>query len=171
MSSYNLSELFEQVVAKVPDAEAMVTSDRRLTYAQLDERATRLANGLRGLGIVEGDKVGLHLQNGTEYLEGMLAAFKLRAIPVNINYRYVERELEHLYNLTDLAALVVHRQYAPLVAAIKANVPTLQSVIVVDDGSGAEVGADSLEYETLLASADSNADFSGRSGDDLYIAC
>ena len=95
MSSYNLSELFEQVVAKVPDAEAVVTSGRRLTYAQLDERATRLANGLRGLGIGEGDKVGLHLQNGTEYIEGMLAAFKLRTIPVNINYRYVERELEH----------------------------------------------------------------------------
>src|SRR5882757_9042154 len=100
MSSYNLSELFEQVAAKVPGSEALVTSGRRLTYAQLEERATRLANALRELGIRREDKVGLHLQNGTEYLEGMLAAFKLSAIPVNINYRYVERELEHLYNLT-----------------------------------------------------------------------
>jgi acyl-CoA synthetase (AMP-forming)/AMP-acid ligase II len=171
MSSYNLSELFEQVVAKVPEAEALVTSTQRLTYAELDDRANRLANALCQLGIGESDKVGLHLQNGAEYLEGMLAAFKLRAIPVNINYRYVERELEHLYNLTDLSALVVHRQYAPLVDAIKANVPTLQSVIVVDDGSGADVGADTLEYEHLLAAADRNAHFPGRSGDDLYIAC
>ena len=74
MSSYNLSELVEQVVAKVPDAEAVVTSSRRLTFAQLDERATRLANALRSLGIGRDDKVGLHLQNGSEYLEGMLAA-------------------------------------------------------------------------------------------------
>jgi acyl-CoA synthetase (AMP-forming)/AMP-acid ligase II len=171
MSSYNLSELFEQVVAKVPDAEALVTSDRRLTYSQLDERATRLANALRDLGIGESDKVGLHLQNGTEYIEGMLAAFKLRAIPVNINYRYVERELEHLYNLTDVKALVVHRQYAPLVAAIKANVKTLQSVIIVEDESDAAVGPETLSYETLLNEASVQADFPGRSGDDLYIAC
>src|SRR5690349_794018 len=112
MSSYNLSELFERVVGKVPDAEALVTSTRRLTYAQLDERATRLANALREFGIGAEDKVGLHLQNGTEYIEGMLAAFKLRAIPVNINYRYVERELEHLYNMMELKALLVHQQYA-----------------------------------------------------------
>jgi acyl-CoA synthetase (AMP-forming)/AMP-acid ligase II len=171
MSSYNLSELFEQVVAKVPDAEALVTSHRRLTYSQLDERATRLANALRELGIGESDKVGLHLQNGTEYIEGMLAAFKLRAIPVNINYRYVERELEHLYNLTDLKALVVHRQYAPLVAAIKANLKTLQSVIVVEDESDTAVGPETLSYEALLDEASVQADFPGRSGDDLYIAC
>jgi acyl-CoA synthetase (AMP-forming)/AMP-acid ligase II len=170
MSSYNLSELFEQVVAKVPDAEALVTSDRRLTYSQLNERATRLANALRELGVGESDKVGLHLQNGTEYIEGMLAAFKLRAIPVNINYRYVERELEHLYNLTDLKAVIVHQQYAPLVAAIKPNVPTLQSVIVVDDDSDAAIG-DALAYESLLEAASADGDFPGRSGDDLYIAC
>jgi acyl-CoA synthetase (AMP-forming)/AMP-acid ligase II len=171
MTSYNLSELFEQVVARVPNAEALVTSDKRLTYSQLNERANRLANALRDLGIGESDKVGLHLQNGSEYLEGMLAAFKLRAIPVNINYRYVERELEHLYSLTDLKALVVHRQYAPLVAAIRPNVATLQSVIVVDDGSGVEPGEDTLFYEPVLEAASASNDFPGRSGDDLYISC
>jgi acyl-CoA synthetase (AMP-forming)/AMP-acid ligase II len=171
MSSYNLSQLFEQVVAKVPDAEALVTSERRLTYAQLDERANRLANGLRSLGIGESDKVGLHLQNGTEYIEGMLAAFKLRAIPVNINYRYVERELEHLYNLTDLKTVIVHRRYAPLVAAIQANVGTLQSVIVVDDESAAAVSPEAFRYADLLADSSPRANFPGRSGDDLYIAC
>ena len=176
MSSYNLSELFETVAAKVPSSEALVTSGRRLTYAQLDERATRLANALRELGIGREAKVGLHLQNGTEYLEGMLAAFKLSAIPVNINYRYVERELEHLYNLTELSAVIVHRQYAPLVSAIRPRVETLRHVIVVDDGrldgSGtAEPGAQTLAYEQVLAAASTASDFPGRTSDDLYIAC
>ena len=171
MSSYNLSELFEQVAAKVPAAEAVVTATRRLTYAQLDERATRLANALRTLGIGAADKVGLHLQNGSEYLEGMLAAFKLRAIPVNINYRYVERELEHLYNLTDLAAVIAHRQYAPLVQAVKPRVETLRHVIIVDDESSADSGPDALAYESLLAGAEATGEFSGRTSDDLYIAC
>jgi acyl-CoA synthetase (AMP-forming)/AMP-acid ligase II len=171
MSSYNLSELFERVVARVPDSEALVTSDRRLTFTELNERATRLANALRELGIGADDKVGLHLQNGTEYVEGMLAAFKLRAVPININYRYVERELEHLYNMTDLSAVIVHRQYAPLVSAIKAKVQTLRHVIVVDDPSGAQAGTDALDYEPLLAGASTSEDFPGRSSDDLYIAC
>ncbi len=171
MSSYNLSELFEQVARKVPDAQALVTAGRRLTYAQLDERANRLANALRRLGIAAGDKVGLHLQNGTEYLEGMLAAFKLRAIPVNINYRYVERELEHLYGMMELKALVVHQQYAPRVAAVKPQVKTLERVIVVDDDSGVDPGKDVLGYEPLLAEASPEPDFPGRSSDDLYIAC
>jgi acyl-CoA synthetase (AMP-forming)/AMP-acid ligase II len=171
MSSYNLSELFEQVAAKVPSSEALVTSARRLTYAELEGRATRLANALRELGISREDKVGLHLQNGSEYLEGMLAAFKLSAVPVNINYRYVERELEHLYNLTELAVVIVHRQYAPLVAAIRSRIQTLRHVIVVDDASSAQPGDDTFQYEQLLSGAKAEADFPGRTSDDLYIAC
>ncbi len=171
MASYNLSELFEQVAAKVPGSQALVTSARRLTYAELEERATRLANALRARGVGREDKVGLHLQNGTEYLEGMLAAFKLSAIPVNINYRYVERELEHLYNLTELAAVIVHRQYAPLVNAIRPRVQTLRHVVVVEDGSSAEAGSDARAYEQALSEAPAAADFAGRTSDDLYIAC
>ena len=44
-------------------------------------------------GVGAGDHVGLYLYNGHEFLEAMLAAFKLRAVPININYRYVEDEL------------------------------------------------------------------------------
>src|SRR5436853_630369 len=72
-------------------------------------------------GIGAGDHVGLQLLNGAEYLEGMLAAFKLRAVPVNVNYRYVERELAYLYDNADLAGLVVHRRFAPVVAAVLAD--------------------------------------------------
>ena len=171
MPSYNLSELFERVAAKAASSEALVTSARRLTYAELDERATRLANALRALGIGREDKVGLHLANGTEYLEGMLAAFKLSAIPVNINYRYVERELEHLYNLTDLAAVIVHRQYAPRVSAVRQRVETLRHVLLVEDGSAVEPGSEMLEYEHVLSESAAGAEFAGRSSDDLYIAC
>src|SRR4051812_3561673 len=91
--SYNLSALFEQVADAVPDREALVTPARRLTFRELDERATRAAHLLAELGIGRGDHVGLQLLNGSEYLELMLGAYKLRAVPVNVNYRYVEREL------------------------------------------------------------------------------
>ena len=93
---FNLADLFESVADRVPDAPAVVAGDRRLTFAQLDDRANRLAHHLAAGGIGPHDFVGLHLVNGTEYLEGMLACFKLRAVPVNVNWLYVEAELRHL---------------------------------------------------------------------------
>ena len=52
---------------------------------------------LAAAGVGRDDFVGIQLPNGTEYLEAMIAAFKLRAVPVNVNYRYVDAELRHLY--------------------------------------------------------------------------
>jgi acyl-CoA synthetase (AMP-forming)/AMP-acid ligase II len=116
--TYNLSELIERTTDAVPDRLALVTDRRTLTYQQLDRRANRLAHHLRSAGLGAGDMIGLHLHNGTEYIEAMLAAFKIRAVPVNINYRYVESELEQLYRYTDLAALVFHRSFASVVAPV-----------------------------------------------------
>jgi acyl-CoA synthetase (AMP-forming)/AMP-acid ligase II len=170
MSSFNLSELFELVADAVPERTAVVSPARRQTYAELDERATRLANHLAANGIGAGDHVGLQLLNGTEYLEGMLAAFKLRAVPVNINHRYVERELAHLFDDADLAALVVHGTFAARVAAVAPRIDTLRHVVVVDDGTDVPEGLGAVDYEAALASSPSTRSFPGRSGDDLYIA-
>ena len=171
MSTFNLSELFESVVDVAGDRTAVISPGRRLTYRELDDRANRLAHHLAASGIGAGDHVGLYLHNGTEYLEAMLAAFKLRAVPVNINYRYVERELEHLFADADLAALVFHATFADRVAAVAPNMPTLRHLIAVADGSdAASSGVEATDYEAALADSPSTRDFTGRSGDDHYIA-
>src|SRR4051794_3975855 len=113
--SFQLATLFEAVADADPGREVLVAGDRRATYRDLEERANRLAHVLAEGGVGPGDTVGLQLMNGFEYVEGMLAAFKLRAIPVNINYRYVERELRYLFDDAGLTALVYHRQFAPRV--------------------------------------------------------
>jgi acyl-CoA synthetase (AMP-forming)/AMP-acid ligase II len=87
---FNLADLFECVADTVPSSVALVFGARRLSYADLDERATRLANALLSLGVRAGDNVGLYLYNCAEYIEAMLACYKIRAVPVNVNYRYVE---------------------------------------------------------------------------------
>ena len=143
--TFQLADLFEAVADADPDREVLVVGDRRLTYRELDERANRLANALAAAGIGPGDAVGLQLANGSEYVEGMLAAFKLRAIPVNINYRYVERELRYLYEDSGIVALLVHRAFAPR-AATALDAP-LRLVLDVDDGSGEEPVAGSSPYE------------------------
>jgi acyl-CoA synthetase (AMP-forming)/AMP-acid ligase II len=99
----------------------------------------------------------------------MLGAYKLRAVPVNVNYRYVERELAHLYDDADLRALVYHRQFSPRVAVARAGT-ALEHFVVVDDDSDAPPVPGSVGYEDTLAPADPARDFVDRSGDDVYIA-
>jgi acyl-CoA synthetase (AMP-forming)/AMP-acid ligase II len=153
---YNLADLFESVVDTVPEREALVCGDRRLTFADLDARANRLAHHLAASGVGAGDHVGVQLYNGLEYVETLLACLKLRAVPININYRYVAAELAYLYDDADLVALVVDPEFAE--RAAEARTPGLRHVLLA--------GAD---YEDALAAAPPERDFAPRSADDHYI--
>lgn len=168
--SFNLSELFERVADAVGDRDAIVLLNERLTYAALDVRANRVAHHLAARGIGPGDHVGLMLRNCTEHLEVMLGCFKLRAIPVNINYRYVERELAHLFADADVVALVYHQGFSPAVAAVLAPTTPLRTLLVVDDDWGAEPVDGSIRYRDALAATSDRRDFTGRSGEDIYCA-
>jgi len=171
VSGFNLADLFELVADRVPDREVVVSPARRLTYRALEERSNRLANALAAAGVGAGDHLGLQLVNGSEYLEGMLAAFKLSAVPVNVNFRYVESELRHLYDDADLVAVIHHRQFSPRVATAAEGASLVKHLLVVDDGSDVDAASGAVDYEQALrdAPADrpSGAD---RSGDDCYIA-
>ncbi len=166
---FNLADLFEIVADAVPDREAVVVGDRRLPDGELDQRANRLARHLAGVGVGAGDHVGLQLMNGSEYVEGMLAAFKLRAVPINVNYRYVESELRYLYDDADLVALIYHRGFGPRVAAMAGQVPSLHSLLVVEDGSDAETASDSASYEAALEASRPERPGVTRSSDDVYM--
>ncbi len=170
---FQLADLFESVADAVPDREAVVYGERRLTFRQLDARATQLARYLRGQGIGPGDHVGLDLYNCNEYLEGALAAFKLRASPVNINFRYVEEELRYLCDDADLKALIFHREFAPRVAAVAPRLPAIRTLVYVDDGSGASLDDAPLsavvEYESAIRDQSTVRDFAERSPDDVYL--
>ena len=168
---FNLADLFECVAARVPDREVVVWRDTRLTYRQLDRRANRLAHGLEDLGLGARDHVGLLMYSRPEYLEAMVATYKIRALPINVNYRYVAEELAYLFDNAELRALVVEASFAPIVAPILGRLPRLEHVIVVDDGSH-QGGAlsDAPDYEAFLTANSPSAGFGPRSSDDLYIA-
>ncbi len=167
---YNLADLFECVADAVPDRDALVCGDRRLTFAQVDERATRLAHHLQSQGVGVGDHVGVYMYSCAEWIETALAAFKLRAVPVNINFRYVEDELRYLFDDADLVAVVYHREFAPRVAAVARDLPLLRTFVHVEDGIAADLsGTASTEYEAALTNVSPSRDFGDRSGDDLYL--
>jgi 3-oxocholest-4-en-26-oate---CoA ligase len=171
MTTYNLSELVEATTDVVPDRIALVTEQRQLSFADLDARANQLAHHLRAAGFGPGDMIGLHLHNGTEYVEAMLAAFKIRAVPVNINYRYVAGELEALYRYTDLAGLIFHRGFSSVVAPVTARVPAIRHLLVVADGSDDAPPDDALDYESALRGWPAGRSFAGRTSDDIYVTC
>ena len=101
---WNIADLFEASVDAVPERTALVAGAKRRTYAELERRANRLAHHLAAHGISRDDHVGIHAYNCAEFVEGMLACFKLRAVPINVNYRYVEQELAYLFDNADLVA-------------------------------------------------------------------
>jgi acyl-CoA synthetase (AMP-forming)/AMP-acid ligase II len=99
----------------------------------------------------------------------MIAAYKLRAVPINVNYRYVPAELRALFADADLRALIVHRAFAPRTLEASEELPLLRTTLVVEDGSRVALPDPIDDYETALAYASEKRDFSGRSADDLYI--
>ena len=166
----NIADLLEHAVDAVPERTAVVCGETRVTYAELEERANRLAHHLAGNGVGTGGHVALYARNGVEHVVALFAVFKLRAIAINVNYRYVEGELDYLFDNADVVALVHERQYTPLVQNVVGNHEKLQHVVVIEDGTDHDVSAyDGVAWADALADGSSDRDFEPRSNDDLYI--
>ncbi len=163
-SQFHLADLFEAVAATVPDRIAIESDSLRLTYAELDDRSDRLAAGLAAHGVGAGDTAGLYMANRAEYLEAFIALIKLGAVPFNVNYRYREEELCHLFANAGAAVIVHGAQFSPIVRAVRLRLPAIRLAVAVEDGSGGSdrlggsdgSGADiagSIAYDTLLQAA------------------
>ncbi len=155
---FNLADLFEHSVDAFGEREYLVADGARRTYAEMDARANRLAHHLAGQGIGPGDHVGIYGLNSVEWVESLWAIFKLRAVWININYRYVADELAYLVGNADLTALIHDAAFADRVAEVAPHMPGVRHRLVI--------GAD---YEDALAAASPARDFGPRSGDDRYI--
>ena len=165
----NLADLFEVVADAVPDRLALVAEDRRLSYAELDARANRFAHHLLARDIEPGDKVAIYAWNRAEWIEAMLGTYKARAVPVNVNYRYVADEARHILDNSDSVGVVFERTFAPVISRIRGDLPQLRHLVVLEDGSTEPTDPDVVGYEDALATASPECDFAPRSADDLYF--
>ena len=116
MTRHSFASAWRAVAELAPGRIALVCGDRRITFAQFDERAERLGRVLRDAGLVPGDKVAIMCVNTPEFMEAFFAAQKIGCVPVNVNYRYVGAELAYLLDNSDAAALVFHDQFASTVS-------------------------------------------------------
>ena len=156
--TYNFADLLETLADAGPDRLTLIAPPTKLTIGQLDDRATRLANHLAAHGVGVGDHVAVHATNRAEWFEAFFACFKLRAVPININYRYVEAELKFVYDSADCVATIVEPEYVTRIDNIRADLPKLTHVLVLGD-----------DYEAALAAASPERNFGPRSNDDIYI--
>jgi len=167
---FNIADMYEMVADKVPARDALVCGDQRTTFAQLEARANQLAHYLASQGVGVGDHVGLYLYNCNEYLEGMLACFKIRAVPINVNYRYVQDELLYIFDNATMVACIHNQEFTPHIAEVRESAPELKTLIYVEDDSGCDARPiDSVQYTSCLAGQSPERDFAERADDDLFI--
>jgi acyl-CoA synthetase (AMP-forming)/AMP-acid ligase II len=156
--AFNIADLFEHTADRVPDRPALIVGPDHLTYGELDRRATQVAHRFAALGVGQGDHVGIYAYNCAAWVESMLAAFKLRAVPININFRYVEDELAYLLDNADCVVVVYDPEFSARLEAVRPGIPVVKHVVPIDDTWDRERDAQSAERH-----------FGERSPDDHYM--
>ena len=166
----NFADIWETVAQTIPDCTAQIHGTTRSSYREFEDRSARLANALRHRGVGPGDKVALYLFNAPEYLETVFAALKLRAIPVNVNFRYLADELQYLLENADAKAVVYHGALASRIDEVRARLPVLRCFLQVTTTADDRVEpiADAEAYESVIDSHEPE-EVIERSADDLLF--
>ena len=164
---FHFATVWESLADTIGDRTAVVHGDKRFTWTQYDERAARMAAAFDAAGLGPNSKIGLFLYNGNEYLEAHYGAFKMRGVPININYRYMDEELRYLLENADAEAIVFHSSLGDRVERVRERLPKLKLLIEVDDGGAGKVPV-ARRYDEII---DSNAPMPRitRSEDDIYM--
>jgi fatty-acyl-CoA synthase len=136
MPGWNFADVWEIVAEQIPDAQAQVQGDRRVSWSEFDRRANGIAHTLLERGAAEQDKVAQYLYNGPEYIESMFGTFKAGLVPINTNYRYQDDELVYLWDNADCVAVVFHGVFTATIERIRDRVPKVATWLWVDDGHG-----------------------------------
>jgi acyl-CoA synthetase (AMP-forming)/AMP-acid ligase II len=141
----NFATVLETVADVRADFTAVTHGERSRTWRDLDDRASRLAAFLAARGVGPESRVAIALYNGIEYLESVFAVLKLRAIPVNVNYRYQPEEMLHLFDDAQVAAVIFDASLGERVAAARARSRTLHTLV--------QAGGPASDYEQVIAAA------------------
>jgi fatty-acyl-CoA synthase len=163
VSDWNFAAVWDGIAAIVPDRDALVSADRRVTWSELAARAARLAWYLQTeAGVVPGDRVAIDLTNRTEYIETFYAALKLGCIPVNVNFRYQVTELHYLLDNSDAKVLVHGPEFAKTARQAAKRIPKPWRPRLVEAGE---------PYEQALAASPPPGEWTPRTptGDDLIF--
>jgi fatty-acyl-CoA synthase len=167
----HVGSIWEAIADATPDAPAVVQGARRVSWGEYEGRAARLARAFLDAGLGPHAKVGMYLYNSPEYCETNFAAIKIRGIPINVNYRYLDDELTYLLDNADVEALVFHSSLGDRVARVRSRLPRLRLLVAVDDGPAGDGSSHvdgALPYEEVQAALAPAARIAPR-GDEIYM--
>jgi acyl-CoA synthetase (AMP-forming)/AMP-acid ligase II len=165
---WNLADIWEAVAEEAPDRTAHICGERRFTWAEFEARSAALAADLVKAGVSHQGKVAAYLHNGPEYLESYFAAFKVAAVPVNVNYRYGPAELLYLLDNADAEAVVFHTSFTSILDELRPKLSKVLRWYAVEDGTASAVPDWAVLYGDVV-SHPARPPAVSRTGDDLLL--
>ncbi|NMO00956.1 AMP-binding protein [Gordonia sp. TBRC 11910] len=176
---FNLADVFETVADSVPERVVLSFEGAQTTYAEMDQLANQVAHLLSANGIGAHDNVALFLKNSVEHVMSLLGLIKIRAVPVNVNYRYTDVELQYIFDNSDSRAIIVELpDHQRSVARLLPEIPLVRTVFVVGEiveelADAASNLPDGREVK-VVSFADhtdqpTERDFEPRTGEELYL--
>ena len=160
----NIATAWEAISDEIGDLTAISSSENSKSWEEFEKRSASLAKTFSEKGLKRDSKVAFYCYNGSEYLEGQFAAFKIRAIPANVNYRYLDEELAYILNNADAEAVLFDSSLTERVNSVRSRCPKLKVFVRIGEGS-------SQDWITNYEDAVNNDPLPriDRSGDDLWF--
>lgn len=129
----NIGEFLTKRAYLTPDREGLVCEKTRRTYKELNERANRLANAMKALGVGYGDRVGLLALNEPEYYDLYFGLGKIGAVLVPVNYRLAGPEIQFILSDCSPKVFVFGKEYKEVVDSIRDQIPAKALIAISDD--------------------------------------
>ena len=165
-SHLNFGDLLDAVAHVAGDRPALVYGELTRTWQEFDARSNRLARRLIALGCDPGCKVAFYLRNSPAYVELLAACFKARLVHVNVNYRYLDDELYHIFDNSDAEVVVYDPEFLPHVDALRRRLTKVRAFL--ETGIKHDTDA-AFSLEQGCVEGDGSPLCIERSGDDLYF--
>jgi acyl-CoA synthetase (AMP-forming)/AMP-acid ligase II len=111
-------DFLRESAKRAPDRVALIGRGQRLTYAQFDERANRLANALLDLGLQKGARVAILANNCPEYAIAYFAIARTPYVSAHCSTRSIAGELAYVLNKVEAEVLFLESHFAPVIEAV-----------------------------------------------------
>lgn len=146
-----IGEVLARWARKMPNTEAMLFKEKRLTYGEFNERVNRLANSFLDMGIQKGEKIAVLSMNCIEVVECYLAAFKIGVVVAPINFRLAGPEIVYQVNHSDTKIFFYDRMFQGTLDTITDQLANVQHYVCWGESGSDNV----IEYESLATKGSS----------------
>ena len=163
----HFAKIWESNSSLVPNEPALVNKNKTIDWKSFDDLSSKLASYLTEMGLGEDSKVGIYMQNCNEYMIAQFAAFKIGAVPINVNYRYKKDELIYLFDNSDAEAVIFQSNFHQQIVSIQNNLPKVKAFVETSHNDFDKKSTfDSLEN---IMQSFSPLDHQDRSEDEIYM--